>query len=249
MLNLMLHCGAQSVGRGQIELSKTPRPTETWTPVPHVRLLQQVEHTLRGSGLRIINEAHALSNDGMRYFGLLEVVNGHSSTDYNLVLGIRNSHDKSFPAALAVGSGVFVCDNLAFSGEVTIARRHTTFIERDLPQLVERAIGRLGDLRAFQDRRIDAYKHQELPDTQAHDVLVRAVDARVLPVTALPDALVEWRYPKHPEFEAAGKTAWRLFNAVTEAIKGRSLDVLPRRTQALHGLMDAACGLPQMTQN
>jgi hypothetical protein len=82
-----------------------------------------------------------------------------------------------------VGSGVFVCDNLAFSGEVTIARWHTTFIERDLPQLVDRAIGRLEDLRADQDRRIDAYKHKELPDIQAHDVLVQAVDARVLPVS------------------------------------------------------------------
>jgi hypothetical protein len=80
-------------------------------------------------------------------------------------------------------------------------------------------------------------------------VLVWAVDARVLPVTALPDALVEWRQPRHPEFQETGKTAWRLFNSVTEATKGRSLDVLPRRTQALHGLMDAACGLPQMIQN
>jgi hypothetical protein len=75
-------------------------------------------------------------------------------------------------------------------------------------------------LRAYQDRRIDVYKHQEFPDIQAHDVLVRAVDARVLPVPSLPDALVERRQPRHPEFEAAGKTAWRLFNAVTEAIKG-----------------------------
>jgi len=47
--------------------------------------------------------------------------------------------------------------------------------------------------------------------------------------------------PRHAEFRA-GKTAWRLFNAFTEAMKG-DLDALPRRTQALHGLLDAACGL------
>jgi hypothetical protein len=33
-----------------------------------------------------------------------------------------------------------------------------------------------------------------------------------------------------------------LFNAFTEILKG-NLGALPRRTQALHGLMDAACGL------
>jgi hypothetical protein len=28
------------------------------------------------------------------------------------VIGLRNSHDKSFPAAIAMGSSVFCCDNL-----------------------------------------------------------------------------------------------------------------------------------------
>jgi hypothetical protein len=38
--------------------------------------------------------------------------------------------------------------------------------------------------------------------------------------------------------------AWSLFNAFTEILKGH-LDELPRPTQALYGLMDAACGLVQ----
>lgn len=40
----------------------------------------------------------------------------------------------------------------------------------------------------------------------------------------------------------SGKTAWRFFNAATEGLKG-NLPALPRRTQALHGLLDAECGL------
>ena len=83
--------------------------------------------------------------------------------------------------------------------------------------------------------------HKGLVDSAAHDLLVQALDARVLPVTRLPDVLREWRQPRHAEFRAY-KTAWRLFNAFTEALKG-NLDALPRRTQALHGLLDAACGL------
>jgi len=193
-------------------------------------------------GLKVVNEAHALSSGGQRYFGLLEVVNGQQHGDYGLVLGLRNSHDKTFPAALAVGSGVFVCDNLAFSGEVTIARRHTVFIERDLPQLVQRAVGQLGDLRGLQDHRIERYKATRLTDMRAHHLIVRALEARVLPTTAIPVVVREWRRPSHEEFAEGGRTAWRLFNAVTEAIKGRSLDALPRRTQALHGMLDAVCG-------
>ena len=243
MLNLMLHCGARHVDRAQIAVAPTPAATPTWVPVPHQRLLEQVESTLVGDGFQIASQAHALWQGGLRYFGLLEVTNGHAHEDYALVIGLRNSHDKSFPAAIALGNSVFICDNLAFSAEVTIARRHTRFIERDLPRVVHTAVGRLSDLRGKQDERIRSYKETELTDPMAHDLVIRAVDANVLPVTQLPSVLTQWRTPGHEEFSASGKTAWRLFNAFSETWKGRNLAALPRRSQALHGLLDSACGL------
>jgi hypothetical protein len=231
------------VDRAKIEKAATPAASDTWVPVPHHRLLEQVESTIVGNGMSIVNEAHALWGEGLRYFGLLEVANGQTHEDYGLVIGLRNSHDKSFPASIALGSGTFICDNLAFSGEVTIARRHTRFIERDLPRVVHTAVGRLADLRGLQDQRIAAYQETELDDQRVHDLVVRAIDASVLPVTQLPNVLSEWRQPRHREFAEDGKTAWRLLNAFTESWKGRNLATLPRRSQALHGLLDAACGL------
>ena len=46
--------------------------------------------------------------------------------------------------------------------------------------------------------------------------------------------------PNHPEFE--DRNAWSLFNAFTEELKG-NLIALPKRTQALHGLLDGHCGV------
>jgi hypothetical protein len=243
MVDLVLHCGAQHVERQAVKCAQTPAASETWVPVPHHRLLEQVETTLIASGMTVANEAHALWNDGLRYFGLLEVANGRAHDDYGLVVGLRNSHDKSFPAAIAMGSAVYICDNLSFSAEVTIARRHTRFIERDLPRVVHTAVGRLADMRGQQDERIRLYKETELTDPEAHDLMVRAVDANVLPVTQLPNVLSEWRTPSHEEFAANGKTIWRFHNAMTEVWKGRNLSALPRRSQALHGLLDTACSL------
>ena len=237
--NLTLHCGAHAVEREALTLAPTPARTESWVPIPHLRLLTQVLGTLQRSGLDVVSEAHGLSRDGRRYFGLLQVAG--ADRDFGLVVGLRNSHDKSFPAGLAVGASVFVCDNLSFSGEVKLARKHTSMIERDLPQLVESAVGRLGDLRHTQEERFARYRVTELSDPQVHDLIVRAMDARVLPVTKVPDVLAEWREPRHPEFRE-GWTGYRLFNAFTETLKG-NLDLLPRRTQALHGLLDTACGL------
>jgi len=204
--------------------------------------LELVESTLAASGMTVANQAHALWSDGLRYFGLMEVMNGKAHEDYALVIGLRNSHDKTFPAAIAMGSCVSVCDNLAFSAEVTIARRHTRFIERDLPLVVHTAVGRLSDLRGQQDERIRRYKETELSDPVAHDLVIRAVDANVLPVTQVPGVLEEWRTPSHLEF-AESKTLWRFHNAMTEVWKGKNLAALPRRSQALHGLLDAVCGL------
>jgi hypothetical protein len=243
MVNLILHCGARHVERQAIEQANTPPASETWVPVPHHRLLEQVESTIVNSGMTVVNQAHALWSDGLRYFGLLEVTNGQPHEDYGLAIGLRNSHDKSFPAAIAMGSAVFICDNLAFSAEVTIARRHTRFIERDLPRIVHTAVGRLADMRGQQDERIRSYKETELADPAAHDLVIRAVDASVLPVTQVPAVLEEWRTPSHEEFAADGKTVWRFHNAMTEVWKGRNLAALPRRSQALHGLLDSVCGL------
>ena len=131
MNGLSLHCGSNEVQRDQLALVPTPKATETWFPIPHTVLLDQVEETLEHNGLKIIN--------------------------------------------------------------------------------------------------------------QAHDLVIQALDAQVIPATKIPHVLNEWRDPRHPEFRQ-GKTAWRWFNAVTEVLKG-SLDRLPRRTQALHGLLDAHCGL------
>ena len=117
-----------------------------------------------------MTEAHGLTHDGARYFGLLQVAGQDAEGDFGLVVGLRNSHDKVFPAGLVVGALVFVCDNLSFSGEIKLARKHTAHVERDLPQLIDRAVGQLGDLRRTQDTRFSTYRQHELTDGAARTI-------------------------------------------------------------------------------
>ena len=240
MANLLMHCGGKQVSRDAIENAPTPKKTNSWTPIAHNRLLELAEFTITTQGFRITNQAHGLWGNGDRYFGLMELSNNREHEEYSLVLGLRNSHDKTFPASLALGSQVLVCDNLSFFGEVVLTRRHTRFIERDLPGIILQAVGRLSEMRSHQNDRIELYKKTQIKDQIAHDIIVRAVDTRVIPVTQIPLVLQEWREPSHDEFKFDGRTMWRLFNAFTESFKSRSLEMLPRRSQALHGLMDSA---------
>ncbi len=110
--NLILHCGAQLAQLDQVAAVRTPRPTETWTPIPHAELIRTVQHTLTRTNLRIGATAHSLTHDGQRYFGLMEINGQSTSQDYCWVLGLRNSHDKTFPAGIVAGASCFVCDNL-----------------------------------------------------------------------------------------------------------------------------------------
>ena len=71
MVNLVLHCGARHVERAAVVEAQTPAASPTWVPIAHHRLLEQVESTLVASGMTVANEAHALWNGGLRYFGLL----------------------------------------------------------------------------------------------------------------------------------------------------------------------------------
>ena len=239
--NLILHCGAQHVDLKEVRKVNTPDSTDSWCPIPHHQLITTVQKTLKASKLTIGTEAHSLSHEGQRYFGLMEIHGQTSSEDYCWVLGLRNSHDKTFPAGIVAGASVFVCDNLSFSGEVKFMRKHTRFIVRDLPQLVERSIGLLCEKWHDQDTRIARYKEAGITDTEAHDLIIRATDVGVCSNRLIPPVLSEWREPRHDAFE--GRNVWSLFNAFTESLKEGSLSELPKRTEALHGLLDMHVGL------
>jgi Domain of unknown function (DUF932) len=242
-LNLILHAGGRSVELDALEHVLTPVATQTWQPLPHLELFQTVKETIERSGLRVTQAVHGLAKEGLRYFGMMQLASEDGDGEYGFVAGLRNSHDMSFPAGLAMGAGVFICDNLAFSSEITLGRKHTVHIRRDLPRLVTSAVGKLSDYRHRQNIRYERYHATKLMDSLAHDLIIQAVDAQSLPVTKIPEVLKEWREPSHAEFTADGMSAWRLFNAFTEAMKGLDPALLSRRTVALHGLFDTACGV------
>jgi hypothetical protein len=240
---LTLHCGATATTRADVAAVATPEASESWTPIPHDALIDITAEHLERAGYQIVAERHALAREGQRYFGLLELRNGSNHADRALTVGLRNSHDKACAAGMVVGSRVFVCDNLAFSGEIKISRMHTRRILEDLPRMVGAAMGRLTEARQLQDLRIDAYKGRELGNLEFHDLLIQALDCKAAVATTLPKILESWRNPEHPEFK--DRTLWSAFNAFTQNQKDLRMAEVARRTLTLHGLFDTRAGLTQ----
>ena len=104
MPDLLLHTADSTASRSAVEQTPTPPSTYTWRPIPHEKLLTTVEDSLRKRGFYITNEAHGLTHNGDRYFGLLEVRNSDETQDTRTVVGVRNSSDKAFSAGVVLGS-------------------------------------------------------------------------------------------------------------------------------------------------
>lgn len=239
---MLLHAGGTTATREQVFAVRTPPGTDTWYPLSHRSLVHEVQSELKACGFRLDGERHALSHEGARYFGVFAIsLPSRPQLETGWVVGLRNSHDKTYPAGLVAGTRVFVCDNLAFNGEVRLSRKHTKFAFRDLRQLMTRAVGQLGEKFRKLDERVLAYQQQPFEDPEAHDFIVRSIDSRVITPTQVPDVLKEWREPSHEVFQP--RTLWSLFNAYTEVFKGGNPHTCVHRGQALHGLCDAVVGL------
>jgi len=240
--SLIVHCGGEKVQFEDVRRSRTPDPSGDHYPIPHAALYDLVIAGLQKQGLTVVGGEHVLAQGGDRYFGLLRLRNGgEDHPDYELIAGVRNTHDKSYSAGMALGSRVFVCDNLAFSGEVTFGRKHTRHILRDLPRLAADALGRLGALKRSQEERIEGYKAFEMNDEKAYATMVHALRSKVVSASKLGKVLGEWHEPRHKEFEP--RTGWSLFNSFTEVLKLYRIEENSARSQRLHGLLDSACGL------
>jgi hypothetical protein len=243
-LNLMLHCGASAVERTALKKVKLPEVTKSFCPINHDYFVDLVQDRLEDRNLRVMSEAHGLTKDGANYFGMFEVRGQDAHEDYSTVIGMRNSHVKWFAASIAVGGGVFVCDNLAFTGEVVVGHKHTTNVLDHLPSRIEGAMDNVIKLDTFQGERYQSYKDRDFGDREAEFTMVELFRAGVLNTRSLPKVVNEWDIPSHEEF--TNSNIWRFFNACTEAYKGLDPYSLQRTTSKLHEHLDILCDVPAL---
>ena len=219
----------------------TPEGTKTHTPIPHSALVEETHAALDRAGLEIAEEEHALGRGGLRYFGGFALKgNDMEAEDRRLVLGLRNAHDKSFAASVCIGNQMMVCENLCFSSDVKLARRHTKNIVTDLPRVLSSAISRVVSHWADMGKRIEAYKNLEVPKERAASMVVDLVDSKAFPARDVYKAVKEFEAPRHEEFK--GGTLWTLYNGITEHLKGGDLTKLPQRTMTVQSVFDRLAG-------
>jgi len=237
--NLVLHCGATAVDRSELALAPMPEATDTYQPIAHDHFIDLVENKMRDVGFTFGSQVHSLTRNGQRSFSMVQLMNGSQQDEHALVMGVRNSYDKAFAATVLFGAYVFLCDNLSYSAEVVIGRKHTTHILRDLPDLVAAGVGQTKAMSYVQDQRFEVYRDFKLTDARADRLMIEMIRRDAINTSRFDKLVTEWYEPR---VDHGPRRAWRLFNACTEALKGAPPHDMPRRTIELQAIMDAETG-------
>jgi len=87
--------------REQLALVATPAGTATHRPVPHADVVRALVDTLALRHIAPVREEYAVSKDGMKMFGIVEIETTFQGCRF--AIGIRNAHDKSMQLAMTSG--------------------------------------------------------------------------------------------------------------------------------------------------
>lgn len=235
-MTLMLHAGAKPIDYDGLRVLETPPATPTHVPIPHHRVVDLAAYSLSYFGHEVVERQFGVTDDGMRFFGVLKLQSPYG--DYTDMLGLRNSHDKSFPISVGYGHVCFVCDNMAFSSEVVIKRKHTSKAKLDLPGLIGAAIEPLADQRAAQAKKISLYKATDLDQVKADHAIMEMYRQHIIGVQKIADVHDQFVNPKH---DWGPPSVWRLLQSTTFALTAKAIVERPKITTQLHQVLDEVC--------
>jgi hypothetical protein len=179
--------------------------------------------TLGFRHIGVHKEEYAVSKDGMKMFGVLDLDTTFEGCRFSLA--VRNSHDKSMRLSMVVGYRVFCCDNGAFSGDFEpIAAKHSKNF--NLVEAVEIGVSQMQRNFAPMVKAVDRWRASQITDVTAKLMIYEAFieGAAEFPKHLARPVHDLYFDPQYPEFQP--RTLWSLSNAFTSAFK--RLDPIPQ---------------------
>jgi hypothetical protein len=236
MTQLILHSGGVPATFEELGGFELPPETSSYKPLGHQDLVRMATKRTRRE-LDYDGEmewSHGVNKEGQQYFGVCKLTDLHLTEQQCLVMGLRNSYDKSMSGAVAYGGSMFVCDNLSFFGSlITVMRKHTTNIVRDLQRLFVEALENVIEDTTVHAEAIE--KWQAIPCSQddGYRNLGLMRGKGLLTPTITNNAFREWQNPRQEFFK--DRNVFSLYNATTEAMKAVAPSRALKTYSGVHG--------------
>lgn len=205
--------------------------TKTFHPVHHSDFITVVKEAVTAVGMNIIKQEFVLAGKNQeKMFGVFDL--NHGSSELCWSIGLRNSMDKSLSLSLTSGTRVFVCENLCFSGDFLIVKRHTSSLDIDeLAFMAFRAMRQMiPRLQKFQKWH-EGLRNFSLPTKDMKILLVEIMTQMVIP----PSKFCQFNNLYHNVYD---NTLWGLHECCTDVLKGSNLLTLPKKNKLLNGIID-----------
>lgn len=213
---LIASLSKRKISRAELAAITTPPSTKTFKPISHLELIESLIETLSFRHLTVVADEYAVSSDGQKLFGILELSAEFSGCRF--AIGIRNANDKTMRLALTVGLRVTVCENMAFQGDFTpILAKHSSKL--NLSELLSIGVDKIQ--RNFEPLKsqIEQWQQDYLTNEEARLLIYDAFYGKILKAPRSLMGFVHNHYfhPEHEEFK--DPSIWSMMNSFTSAFK------------------------------
>jgi hypothetical protein len=206
-----------------------PVQTTTYSPVSHGEIFDQIATQLVANNLASLRNRVHINGNGGRMVGFVDVEPENEfgkQHGLKMMLGYRNSYDKSMSVGFAAGASVWICGNGIISGDIlSFRRKHTGSVSQELNNRITDGINLMKNEFMQLNMEVDVMKGFNLTQRQKAEILGVMYFERNL-VTPTQLSIVKHELTQSPHFKE--DNAWSLYNNVTEALKkSHPVDIIP----------------------
>ena len=230
---------SERVSEQVVRAEPQPAFTESWHPFSHGIVLDAVATACKKFNLTVERKEYSIRKNS-KMFASWEVRSGSEvlvaqKREFTLAIGIRNSIDKTHSVGLCAGERITVCDNLMFSGDFVIFRKHTGRLEiEEIVFYAEEALGALlPKMNEFHDWH-EQLKATKITYDQASLLTVAAMKQDLIPSSKFPQ-FYDLFYARESRY-ATTLHGWH--GAATEIMRENSLLTIQWKNERLNKFID-----------
>lgn len=218
MNNIILKAkGVKEVSRQEMMNYSLPVATESYCPISNEQIIETIVEQLDRNNLTLKSEFHKRDGSCNKFVGGFVIKSEHS--DMDLLLGYKNSYDKSMTAAFALGVKIMICSNSVVTGEISLIRKHTGRADEIIINAISGGITKLGNnFIENLDKQFDKMKEVKIDKTISASLAGRLYIEEEI-ITAHQLSILKKEIEKESYNYGVESTLYNLYQATTHSLK------------------------------
>ena len=229
-----------TITRDELMAIPAPARTQTWNPIPHHEVYDQVDQVFRNMGVEVLNTRIDAHRSGMNVF-VTHRLNVGGDSEKSIELGWRNSMNKTFALGFTSGTHIMVCSNLVFTGEWMDFRKHTSGLDTEIVMnMATKGINQVMTQAQTMVAWFDELREIPKNKTEIDLIFMQMLRRGVVPGAKMMDLINAY----DEEVKRYGETLYTAYNCATQTFRDLSLPVITKKSTTLNNLIEMEIATP-----